>query len=73
MLGRCQLVDYFAVGSGEAVWSCCSDSQTCGASEGDCDRDTHCTGDLICGNNNCNDLYSSVNIYQGVDCCVPPS
>ena len=33
-------------------WSCCSDTTPCGVGEGDCDRDSHCAGDLKCGQDN---------------------
>ena len=33
-------------------WSCCSDTTPCGIGEGDCDRDSHCAGDLKCGQDN---------------------
>jgi len=45
--------------------SCC-DSGGCLAGEGDCDMDSQCAGDLICGKNNCvGDGFDSDD-----DCCV---
>ena len=32
---------------------CCTDETPCNIGEGDCDRDTHCLGDLVCGEGNC--------------------
>ena len=32
---------------------CCSDELQCDIGEGDCDQDSHCKGDLVCGDNNC--------------------
>ena len=33
--------------------SCCSVSNRCGVSEGDCDNDGECHGHLLCGTDNC--------------------
>ena len=32
---------------------CCSEAHPCGFGDGDCDDNTHCTGDLTCGTDNC--------------------
>ena len=32
---------------------CCSDELQCDIGEGDCDQDSHCKDDLVCGDNNC--------------------
>ena len=47
-------------------WSCCSSSHPCSEGEGDCDRDSDCSGSLVCGSNNCNGGSS------GLDCCEQP-
>ena len=49
-------------------WSCCSDTTPCGVGEGDCDRDSHCAGDLKCGKDNCPAGHGNM------DCCTatPP-
>ena len=33
--------------------SCCTSSSPCSLGEGDCDSDSHCAGDLVCGTDNC--------------------
>ena len=46
---------------------CCSnESYNCLEGEGDCDSDSDCSQDLICGNNNCN----GPNFDATDDCCV---
>ena len=50
-------------------WSCCTSSNPCGVDEGDCDKDSDCAGNLVCGTNNCkssNSAWSS----SGFDCCT---
>ena len=36
--------------------------------EGDCDNDTDCSGNLICGSKNC-----GANFHQLADCCKEPN
>ena len=45
------------------VGSCCATSGPCGLGEGGCDNDSDCTGDLVCGENNC--LAGNLEM----DCC----
>jgi len=46
--------------------SCCTSAKPCKEGEGDCDYDSHCAGDLKCGNNNCQgDTFDSTD-----DCCI---
>ena len=45
------------------VGSCCATSGPCGLGEGGCDSDSDCTGDLVCGENNC--LAGNLEM----DCC----
>ena len=40
----------------------------CGIGEGDCDNDTDCSGNLICGSKNC-----GANFHQLADCCKEPN
>ena len=49
--------------------SCCdhNDKVKCGEGQGDCDRDSDCAGDLLCGTNNCLDFGS--NWGSTYDCC----
>ena len=56
---RCHPLDY--------EWDCCSIEQPCLADDGDCDSDDECIGDLICGENNCQD---DTTLYE--DCCTRP-
>ena len=43
--------------------NCCSYYHRCDEGEGDCDRDSDCSGSLVCGNNNCRGGR------YGMDCC----
>lgn len=49
-------------------WSYCTGS--CSLGQGDCDRDTDCSGDLVCGTDNCRDFNSQA--YANADCCIKP-
>merc|ERR1719483_711710 len=44
--------------------SCCTRKAPCGINQGDCDRDNQCSGNLVCGKNNC-----PVRFPSGADCC----
>ena len=33
--------------------SCCTESNQCGINEGHCETCSQCSGDLVCGNDNC--------------------
>ena len=46
---------------------CCSSSNLCGEGEGDCDYDSHCAGNLICEQDNCQKFDSRWSSQQ--DCC----
>ena len=48
-------------------WRCCSNEKTCDIGEGDCDEDSHCTGDLLCGRNNCKRFGEHWG--KTLDCC----
>ena len=41
----------------------------CHENEGDCDRDSHCFGDLVCGHNNC---PKTSEFDATDDCCTQP-
>ena len=47
--------------------NCCGrNGYKCGLGEGDCDRNSDCIGDLVCGKNNCvGDGFDPTD-----DCCV---
>ena len=44
---------------------CCSVDQPCGLGQGDCDMDSECHGDLVCGRDNCGVKFNSTS----ADCC----
>merc|ERR550539_274600 len=52
-------------------WNCCSDASPCMLGGGDCDDDSQCEGDLVCGSDNCLSDFSSTgsNWVEGADCC----
>ena len=47
---------------------CCSVVAPCAINEGDCDSDSECQGNLICGSNNCPAPFPS-----DADCCYSSS
>ena len=49
--------------------SCCTSSNPCGIGQGDCDSNSDCAGNLVCGSNNCKNFDSawSSSYY---DCCM---
>ena len=46
---------------------CCTTSNLCGINQGDCDSDDECSGNLVCGTNNCPSPFPS-----NADCCENP-
>ena len=48
-------------------WNWCSIAP-CGEGKGDCDKDDHCEGSLVCGTDNCQDFDSTQNSKK--DCCI---
>ena len=53
-------------GSRPEIEHCCTSTNPCKLNEGDCDDDTQCDGDLVCGTNNCGNSFS----WISADCCV---
>ena len=49
--------------------SCCTSANPCGLNQGDCDSDSDCQKDLICGLNNCIDVWPGFT-DGGADCCI---
>lgn len=45
---------------------CCSKKSPCGLGQGDCDHDRDCSGDLVCGRNNCGPEF----LWRTADCCM---
>ena len=52
-------------GTDTDIWSCCSPETPCDEYQGDCDSHEDCKGNLICGHDNCNDLFEPF-----TDCCA---
>ena len=51
-------------------YDCCkSPNLPCGLGEGDCDSDSECSGNLICGSDNCQSLDSGW-AFSDFDCCM---
>ena len=48
------------------VYSCCTLTKQCGINQGDCDTNSECSGNLICGKDNCPSAFPS-----DADCCEP--
>ena len=61
LLPRCQ-------GRNVDVGICCSPETPCMLGEGDCENDSDCNGNLVCGNNNCKQFGSI--FHEKDDCCV---
>ena len=56
--------------NGTGGGSCCSSSNQCLEGEGDCDDNVDCKGNLICGDNNCN---QTLGFGSEFDCCYNPN
>merc|ERR1719245_829040 len=50
--------------NGRRSGSCCTSEFQCLAGEGDCDSDSDCADGLVCGTNNCDDVFQDTH-----DCC----
>ena len=53
-------------GSREEMHNCCNERNQCGIGQGDCFDDDGCEGDLVCGQNNCEDKFQ----WDTADCCT---
>ena len=52
------------------AWDCCTDDNKCSENQGDCDYDSDCAGDLVCGTNNCQSTgVTGSNWASSADCC----
>ena len=57
-------------GTGSAAdWGYCSSSRPCAHREGDCDNDSECAQDHVCGDNNCINYWNLAETEA--DCCIP--
>jgi len=54
--------------AGSIHWSFCTRAKPCDLGFGDCDRDSECKGDLVCGTDNCRDFNSQD--HPKADCCM---
>ena len=52
---------------GQNSSECCTTSNTCEIGEGDCDSDSECTGNLVCGTDNCLSVFG--HSPPDFDCC----
>ena len=59
----------------KTILSCCTSSNPCVLGGGDCNRDSDCVGDLVCGTNNCKRDFSSseTDWNSSADCCTGPT
>ena len=46
------------------MYTCCTTSNPCAEGHGDCDKDSECQGELLCGSDNCVGFSKS-----DADCC----
>lgn len=51
----------------EGTGCCCTAENPCELGGGDCDKDSECSGDLVCGYNNCRDFHQNAGSTH--DCC----
>ena len=56
-----------ASGTHSKIQECCGTSNPCDEGQGDCDKDSECSGNLICGKNNCDHSKFPSN---KTDCCT---
>ena len=45
---------------------CCHEKFPCSKGQGDCDTDSECEGNLVCGTDNCDQTQF---LWSGADCC----
>ena len=53
-------------GTKEELADCCKVDAPCSLGQGDCDNDSECIGELICGRNNCGAEFP----WDSADCCT---
>jgi len=51
-------------------WNCCSTASPCGLHQGDCDADSDCAGELVCGHHFCRNNPDCP--HSGFDVCISP-
>ena len=53
--------------------NCCSDKKPCGLHEGNCYDDSDCSGNLVCGDKNCFELWGyQMDFKEQSNCCQEP-
>ena len=68
----CTSPDDFNAGPGIGTtsdWAFCTAANRCTSRHGDCDYDSECAQDHICGEDNCYKFWSAASLTA--DCCVP--
>jgi len=55
---------------GNSDWDYCTSSSPCPEGYGDCDYDSHCAEDLVCGKDNCRSINKGMGAKSAADCCV---
>ena len=63
---RCPGNSLCEFGSHFQIQECCSASNQCGEGQGDCDKDSECLGNLVCGRDNCDESKFP---NDETDCC----
>ena len=53
-------------GSKKQIQHCCASARPCKENQGDCDNDSQCEGNLVCGKNNCGRSFT----WKWADCCM---
>ena len=53
-------------GTKKQMGQCCIENGPCRVGQGDCDRDSECGGNLVCGQNNCDQAKF---FWYSADCC----
>ena len=63
------LLKILACDATNSDYECCKSSNNCAVGEGDCDSDSDCNGNLICGGDNCQSIDSDW-AASDFDCCM---
>ena len=63
----CHTIAVHKCDPGKGDKSCCTKRNQCKEGEGDCDADSQCKGNLVCGKNNCKKWNPAAR--ADFDCC----